>query len=296
MKRALPLFTAISIQTNQLCNLRCPFCFYGQYAGYSRPETISTGLIQETLGQLAALGFSGRVSLYNMNEPLTDPRIVDLLAAARRSLPLAFHFLSTNGELLDQTLLDTILGQVDRLRIDSYGARPSLDLASPKIDFRDKRGFVSRATSNRGGQLSGLPAASVPGSGACANPFGQLVVVPPGIAVLCCSDGRRQVVVGDLRQSSLETIWYGKALHRVRVRLAGGQRQRLRLCRGCSVSGGSFLELFQRPDDFRAIIDCFRKTGSQTEQGTSPNRAELHQPTLFTCGAPPPSRDEWKTS
>lgn len=254
MPPELPLFTAISLQTNQRCSLRCRFCFYGQYRDYGHDDVLPTPLLLSLFDQLGALGFGGRLALYNINEPLTDPRLLELLDEARRRVPRAHLFLSTNGVQLDPDLLGRLLERVDQLRIDSYGEPPPVDRDHPKIDFQDKRGFFARASSNRGGSLRGLPAAAAPGQGACANPFGQLVVIPPGIAVLCCGDGFARAPMGDVRHRSLEAIWYGQSFARARRLLATGRRAALTPCAGCSVSGGAFMEYFQDPRRFEALV------------------------------------------
>jgi hypothetical protein len=252
-----PLFAAVSIQTNSRCNLQCPFCFYGQYRDYGTDEIIATDVVLKILNELAALNYRGRISLYNMNEPLTDGRIVDLLALASSCLPDCIHFLSTNGVLLTQLLLERILAQVDRLRINRYGRIPALDYSDPRIALQEKRDFLPHAGSNRGGSLHNLPAAARPGKGTCANPFGQMVIMPPGIAVLCCADGFKQVRMGDVRTESLAQIWYGPGFQAVRARLTAGQRDALPLCRTCSVDGGGFYEYFLDPSHFERTIAHF---------------------------------------
>jgi len=142
---SLPLFTAIAIQTNSRCNLRCPFCFYGQYADYNADSILPTDLIVRLFEQLRDLNFTGRVALYNMNEPLTDDRILDLLRLAKTYLPGASHFFSTNGLLLNQHVLDQLTGLVDHLRINQYRDLPPLDYSHPILDLRDKRQFRQHA-------------------------------------------------------------------------------------------------------------------------------------------------------
>lgn len=256
----LPLFDAIAIQTNSCCNLRCKFCLYGQYPDYNSEEIISTDVVNTIFAQLAALEYRGRISLYNLNEPLTDPRIVELLQQAHQSLPDAFHFFSTNGLLLTQELLDTIVACTDHVRINQYSRLPDLDYDDKKIDLRDKHNFFALANSNRGGNLRGLPSAGTIGQGACANPFGQLVIMPPGVAVLCCADGFRQVVLGDVRHQTLEEIWYGPAFQSVREKLAANQRHKIPLCKQCNIEKGCFYEYYLHPSYYDDLIQDYAMT------------------------------------
>lgn len=255
MSEPFPLFTAVSIQTNQRCNLACRFCYYGQYPRYGTEERIPTELIERIFSELADADYRGRISLYNMNDPLTDERIVSLLQSARSMLPRCRHYLSTNGRLLTQDLLDAILQHVDVLRLNNYGGLSELDFSSPRVDLRNKLAFWELADNNRGGALDGLPSAAEAGAHPCANPFGQLVIVPPGMVVLCCSDGFRQEVMGDARRTNVVDIWRGSRFREVRRKLASGRRGDLALCSRCSVKGGGFLEYFERPERFWTLVE-----------------------------------------
>jgi 2-deoxy-scyllo-inosamine dehydrogenase (SAM-dependent) len=258
MSDRYPPFTSLLIQTNSRCNLKCPFCFYGQYSDYNSDELISTAVIERLLVQLAEFDYRGRLAFYNMNDPLTDERLIDLLATARTTVPNCFHFLSTNGLLLTQPLLDEIVRYVDVLRIDNYGCIPDLDYSHAGIEIHDRRGFMGRAPSNRGGALANLPAASTPGTRPCANPFGQMVVMPPGVVVLCCSDGFKQHIMGDVRRQRLTEIWHGPRFRAVRRMHATNHRSQLPLCRKCSVDEGGFREFYEQPDRFRALVRTAR--------------------------------------
>lgn len=263
MEKTLPLFSAIAIQTNSLCNLRCPFCLYGQYVDYNSEEIIATELVEKIFTELAALQYRGRVALYNLNEPLTDPRIVSFLQKAHEKIPQAFHFFSTNGVLLNQDLLDDILAYTDLVRINQYSHLPALDYHDKKFDMRDKQNFFEMANSNRGGNLAGLPSANAIGHGICANPFGQLVIMPPGVAVLCCADGFRQMVMGDIRHQSLEEIWYGSAFQFVREKLANNRRHELVLCGQCNIEKGCFYDYYLHPVYYDDLIQQYT-TGLDT--------------------------------
>jgi MoaA/NifB/PqqE/SkfB family radical SAM enzyme len=271
-----PLFSAVSIQTNSLCNLKCRFCFYGQYENYQSDIRMETEVVHKVIDELKSLEFKGRVSLYNMNEPLTDKRIMDFLSYGRKQLPDCFHFFSTNGRLLTQSLLDQIVSLVDSVRINNYKKLRSLNYEHPKIDLRDKADFINQADSNRGGNLSGLQAANKTGQGPCANPFGHLVIMPPGIVVLCCSDGLKQMQLGDIRAKSIEEIWFGEGFYKIRYALANGKRNAIPLCRNCTVEGGGFYDYFNNPEAYEDLIAVFRNcTPSRIGSGKRPIRRTM---------------------
>ena len=186
-------------------------------------------------------------------------RIIGFLTYARQRLPDCFHFFSTNGRLLTQPLLNTILTLTDHVRVNCYDRLPPLDYNHPKVDLRDKTHFTSFANSNRGGNLHGLDAAKKIGKGPCANPFGQLVIMPPGTVVLCCSDGFKRIKLGDVCSHPIKEIWWGEPFHTIRRALANGNRKELTLCQECSVEGVGFYDYFIDPEKYQDIIEKFKQ-------------------------------------
>jgi len=229
---------AVMIQTNTSCNLSCKFCFFGQKPGYDTGEEMATSTIAKILDDLARAQYRGRVSLYNINEPLTDPRLFDLLAMAKEKLPECEHKITTNGLLLDQDKLDRLTKLLDVLEISQYGRLPELDYSSPVVKVANKRNFIKRAGSNRGGNLIGLPQAQEVGTKACMNVLGQFVIDPPSTAILCCADGMKDIVIGDVLAEDTMRVWtHSPVMNEYRAKHAVGRRGELKLCSGCTVEG-----------------------------------------------------------
>ena len=55
-----------------------------------------------------------------------------------------------------------------------------------------------------------------------------------GKAILCCSDYKFEVVMGDVNKESLEDIWNGKKYKEYRNKLKKGTREGLKLCKVCN--------------------------------------------------------------
>lgn len=239
----VPAPLAVMIETRRTCNLKCKFCFYGQY-DYSKNESeeMTTEVVEKIFDDLARMNYRGRLSLYNINEPLQDPRLLTFLESARHKLPECRHVLLTNGLLLTQSVLDRLTMLLDRIDINNYGKIPDLDYSSPVIRVMNMKGFYQIAPSNRGGSLVGLPAATRTGTKACMNPLAQMVIVAPGIVQLCCADGFAEVVAGDVRTASVEDVWQGDVLAHIRELHATGRRSQINICAKCSIDEGSFHE------------------------------------------------------
>ena len=78
-------FTEVEIETNTGCNRRCRIC---PVHDEPRPEgEMGWPLYTRILDELAGLGFKGRLSPVFYNEPLLDPRLADLMRAARERRP-----------------------------------------------------------------------------------------------------------------------------------------------------------------------------------------------------------------
>lgn len=69
----------------------------------------------------------------------------------------------------------------------------------------------------------------------CILPFEQLVIRPTGEISLCCQDALGCYTLGDIRQMTLDEIWYGESFTKIRYALLKKGRQSLNLCKCCDV-------------------------------------------------------------
>lgn len=69
----------------------------------------------------------------------------------------------------------------------------------------------------------------------CIALWGTFVVHVDGTAPLCCMDTDTQEKVGDVQQQSIEDVWRGAALERIRNLHTSGQRHHVALCDGCTL-------------------------------------------------------------
>lgn len=84
---------------------------------------------------------------------------------------------------------------------------------------------------------------------ACLNPFRQLVVSWEGVTGLCCEDIHCEVATGDLRHQSIQEIWRGEPLSRVREAHLGGRFKNVPFCVPCDTwAAGEILSERFLPD------------------------------------------------
>lgn len=69
----------------------------------------------------------------------------------------------------------------------------------------------------------------------CPQPWQRLIVSREGLVLGCCSDWHQNWVVGDARNESLQSIWKGKKMRKLRNRIAAKQMDEFEPCKSCYV-------------------------------------------------------------
>ncbi len=241
----LPLFNKIEIETFNRCNNDCAFCPVSVGRDQRHPRIMDIGLFQRIIEQLAALQYSGVVSLYSNNEPLLDSRLPELLRTVREKLPDSFILLYTNGKLLTVQLLPILLENADFLYINCYRKTNTLSdnmlpiqdylvrnqVAPEKVEIhiRNKNEHLSTRAGNAPNRTAPAQLAS-----RCILPFSQLVVRPDGKVSLCCNDAYGEYTLGDLSTSTLEQVWRGKPFQEFRRQALQGRAEHP-ACRMCDM-------------------------------------------------------------
>lgn len=151
----------VDFDVTRRCNLRCVGCLYHSPL-VNRPRQpnsevsdIAIDLVERTVMELARMG-THTVIIQGAGEPLMHPRIIDIITAVKRSG--MFCRLLTNGTLLDETMVDNLIGAgLDSLRI-SIWANTAAEMhgANDEINSRNFNSIVkgirlvSKARSRRG--------------------------------------------------------------------------------------------------------------------------------------------------
>ena len=71
---------------------------------------------------------------------------------------------------------------------------------------------------------------------ACDLPFSSMAVLFNGDVILCCQDWRRQVVIGNVKTSSLSDIWNGKAFDELRRKIVEKRYNEIQSCAKCTIA------------------------------------------------------------
>jgi len=232
-------FAQVNIETNTNCTRRCHFCWFGIE---ERPESVRmpAKLFFKIIDELVEIDFVGRLSLFSLNEPLTDNRIYSFLQYSTLMLPGCCHLLVTNGDLLTVEKLDALFDAgLDRLYINSYDVDalahnvPLHEYAKEfhpgKVEHVDRTQYL-----NWGGRAGNVKQyAKAPVSGYCDWPNYLLYVKPDGRVLACCHDFEGVNTVGNLMEQSVEAAWFGSAFSKLRRSLNRGDRSMSELCSQC---------------------------------------------------------------
>lgn len=232
------LFDRVEIETINRCNNYCEFC--PVHVG-ADPRTFArmtdetfTGIIQD----LKSLNYNGCLGLFSNNEPLLDSKIIKRVEYARAMLPGAFHYMYTNGLLLNEKRFLGLVKNLDLLVIDNYADKllPGVNDVYEKHKDEFSRVVIrmrskDEVLTTRGG-LAGNRGSIQSLNSPCVLPFTQMVIRPDGKVSLCCNDAYGNYTLGDVTKESLKDIWDGKRYANIRALLLQG-RKNLEICNGC---------------------------------------------------------------
>ena len=238
-----PLFKTIEIETFNRCNGTCSFCPANVHNDTRVPEKMRESLLRKIIADLQTLNYSGRVSLYSNNEPFLDDRIIAFSELLYKSLPYAKIHMFTNGSLLNEEKLISIIPFVDELIIDNYSSDFTLLPNIQKIyDKYKDAAFLKRVKivlrlqnevlSTRGGYAPNRTLFPDFSMERCVLPFVQMVVRPNGTVGLCCNAPLSDTVLGDLNDESLLDVWYGSKYRALREKIVRG-RLYVESCKTC---------------------------------------------------------------
>jgi hypothetical protein len=191
---------------------------------------MAEALFLKVIGELGAMNFNGRLSLFQNGEPLLDNRLSNWIRISKQHCPNAFTFIITNGDLLTyDKAMDLFLSGLDALKVNTYdkqtydSVRKTLQKMEEPftskilfLDYSEKKDWTSRGGSVPFGLKQGASSDNV-----CLRPFRQLYVTCNGAVAQCCSDYLHRYVMGDATTQSIMEIWTGKPFSEVRKSLLG---------------------------------------------------------------------------
>ena len=237
------LFKHILIQTNYKCTRSCAFCHYGLETPPKNVD-MDEGLFYDIIDQLKTIKYSGRIGLFEMNEPLTDKRFFKFLKYTRQNVPKAWLIITTNGDLLDKGKLETLfINGLNHMYLNSYDikalSRNLTLLNSIHLNLQKKITHINRTYqtdwTSRGGNIEQFRKTSIQAS--CDMVYRVMYIKPTGKVYSCYNDFFDINEMGDLNTQRLLKVWYGKSFVELRDELDIGNRECNQLCSQCDFIG-----------------------------------------------------------
>lgn len=228
------IFNQVQIETKQACNLKCHFCPNREIE--QTGTELSNDLFYKIINELSNLNFQERITLYLNNEPFLDKRLPEFIKETRKKCPNARINTSTNGtvpkyddviNLFNMGLSDLDISCYNDETYNYWSKLKNYNITLIRID----RNWPH--LNNRGGNCPEYGNPNKIGIGNCIRPSIQMHINAWGEAVLCCSDFKREVVMGNIKDNTLIEIWNNEKYQMYRNDLATGVRSLL-LCRTCN--------------------------------------------------------------
>lgn len=220
MTRQIPLFKTLEIETSAQCNRKCPGCLRNSIpdkestSSWFKDNLLLDDTFKRILYEARQMGFNGNVCLSHYNEPLLDPRIVDL-ARYTKQMGFVHVFMGSNADFLTEDLARELDGSIDEIGFALYMLEPKLSERASWIKSLFKKTHV---TANYGDHMithfsplddhEALAAAHC--KNRCMHPFKRMVVNHRGDMLLCCDDLTGHFDLGSVYTNSLEELWYSE--------------------------------------------------------------------------------------
>lgn len=236
----------VNLETVNRCNSTCEFCTANIHAEKRPYKKMDDELYYSVIDQLHDWGYKGHLTLYGNNEPWLDKRIVEFHQYARKQLPEAFIFMSTNGLLLDLDKVKSIIPYVNQLIINNYCLDMKLHeniqviyeyVKAHPDEFKDvdiliQIRYLKEVLTNRAGSAPNKQSKGKIIKETCLMPFTDMWIMPNGKMGICCCDNFEVTDLADLNQVSLRDGWSSEKYRELREAIRDG-RQNYSFCKYC---------------------------------------------------------------
>ena len=263
------MWSVVSIETLNICNLRCRHCPYTSMT--RQKEIMPIDLFRKVINDSKEIGIKvANLNLYG--EPLLDTLLFDRISYCKdKGMEVQF---TSNGTLLDGNMAKRVVEhKVDRIYFsfdgsnkDSYeniriGAnfqevrynimrlsildkRPQIIIVTVLQDLNLKErkkirkmweGIADKVQCWPMDNRRNLWEGPLGGSWPCHRVFKEVNILSNGSVALCCLDYEGKVILGDSKKTTLREIWNQKDFLSIRKFHLQGRRRRISLCRGCTL-------------------------------------------------------------
>lgn len=220
MADRIRLFQKLEIETCAMCNRFCETCLRNSVpdresvASWFEDNYLHEDVVRRILQESWDLGFRGEVCLSHYNEPLMDPRIVNLVQIAK-DIGYSYVFFGSNGDFLTEELAADLDGLVDYIGFSFYMDEPKKSermawvrglFKKSKITLGKGDHMVTHFSPNT--RLLQLIKNHV--KRPCHLPQKRLIINHRGQMLMCCEDLVGNFDLGSIHDSNVEDLWYSE--------------------------------------------------------------------------------------
>lgn len=235
------MFSAVEIEINSNCNLKCSYC-PNSIAERIEKGFMSKALYFDIISQLQEIGFSGRISYDFYNEPLLHPLISEYVAIAKNTLPKSSIEIYTNGTLLTLTKFkQLVVAGVDKFVVTRHENTVDWEFEQTYNLLSDQekklvalRDHSALKLSNRGGLLKNIGPRTETTFLPCFIPDHILTITVHGHIVPCFEDFHQHNSMGNLNEKTIIEIWNSEKYIQFRKDLKLGLRHKYKSCDQCN--------------------------------------------------------------
>jgi len=236
-------FKAVEIEINHACNMACSYC------PNSVEKRVEKGVmpleqVAHIFKELAAIGFSGRVSPHFYNEPLVHPKFKEIVKLSKEILPKSPFVVHSNGSLLDkEKLRELIKVGVDKFIITEHEEGQKNfnhfqnimnDLGEEDLSKVVFQKYSDISLFNRGGVIPEVGDTVNTNLLPCEIPANILTITVKGNVLPCFEDFRQELVMGNIFEQKLLSIWENEKYSQFRKDLKYGLRHKYDICKSCN--------------------------------------------------------------
>ena len=251
-----PSFSLIEFNLSGLCNRTCVFCPRVDPKLFPNVNKhIPVELYEKIMRELGQADYDGMILYSAFSEPLLYKRIEVLIELSKRHCPRIRVESLTDGDFVTPDKMRSLFGAgLDSLLISMYDGPHQAELFQgmmAEAGLSDKQVILRKrwlppeehygiTLSNRAGSVQiegvGVGPLSEPLKRPCFYPFYQVLIDYDGSVLLCPHDWGKKLIAGNVNHQSLQEIWNGPILQRVRKSLAKSDRN-FAPCNVCDVDG-----------------------------------------------------------
>ncbi len=234
----IKFFDQFELETSSFCNRTCSTCLRNSIpdraavSDWFNQTFLPLDTIHGLFEQLLDMGFDGHVCLQHYNEPLLDPRIIDIGRYVKGLRKFKSVYICTNADYINEGNAAELDGVFDVMNVSLY-----MDAEMQAIRMKYLNGLFSK-TSLYYTQGIHIPTHNSPKfdvvqlSGRyidhpCYEPPRRLIINHKGECLLCCTDMIGHFGLGNIKDYTLEELWFSDKHQQIikDLQSAGGRRK-----------------------------------------------------------------------